>query len=73
MEIELGFLVATVAAFEGFLVAIPLAVGFAFGFGGLDSVGDGLAGGDVDATMSIMLGGRDGRSGEKEGKTQVGK
>ena len=48
-------------------------VGFSFGFGGLDFVGDGLVRGDVDATMSIMLGGRDGRSGKKEGKTQVGK
>ena len=81
MEIGLGFLVATAAAFKSFLVAIPLpagfvfgfVVGFAFGFGGLDFVGDGLTRGDVDAMMRIMLGGRDGRSGEKEGKTQVGK
>ena len=47
--------------------------GFAFGFGGLDFVGDGLVRGDVAAMMSIMLGGRDEGSDKKEGKTQVGK
>jgi hypothetical protein len=38
----------------------------------LDFVGDGLAGGDVDATMmSIMLGGRDGRGGKQVGEASA--